>query len=137
MLARDPLQAEVERLLAERGDQPVAEALPRMARDWLQVMRRNHPVGLVLLQAAHADPQIQGAIGAALGTLTGRLAEYFARHAATGELRVVAPEAAAHLLVQALGSLAFSCSGIPEAECERLLDQEIDLLLRGLLASDR
>jgi AcrR family transcriptional regulator len=124
----------VERLLAELGDEPVAEALPRMARHWLQVMRRNQPIGLVLLQAAHADPQIHGAIAASLMALTGRLADYFARHAATGELRAVAPEAAAHLLVQALCSLAFPCGGAPEADCERLLDQQVDLLLRGLLA---
>jgi AcrR family transcriptional regulator len=135
VLARDPLQPAVERLLAEMDDQPVAVALPRMARHWLQVMRGNQPTGLVLLQAAHADAQIQGAIGAALEALTGRLAAYFARHIETGELRAVAPEAAAHLLLQALCSLAFPCGGISEADCERLLDQEVDLLLRGLLAS--
>src|SRR5437763_3548397 len=133
-LARDPLKPEVERLLAEMGDQPVAEALPQMARHWLRVLRGNQPVGLVLLQAAHADPQIHGAIGWALLELTGLLAQYLARHTATGELRAVAPEAAAHLLVQALCSLAFPCSAIPEADCERLLDQEVDLLLRGILA---
>jgi AcrR family transcriptional regulator len=136
VLARDPLQPEVERLLVEMADQPVAEALPIMAQHWLRVMRGNQPIGLVLLQAAHADSQIQDAIGAALLALTGRLAEYFARHVATGELRAVAPEAAAHLLVQAMCSLAFPCSGLPEADCERILDQEVDLLLRGLLARD-
>src|SRR5918997_1554468 len=31
VLARDPLKAEIERLLAELSDQPVAHALPRMA----------------------------------------------------------------------------------------------------------
>jgi hypothetical protein len=66
--------------------------------------------------------------------LTGLLASYFARHAATGELRSAAPEAAAHLLVQALCSLAFPCTILPAADCERLLDQEVDLLLRGMLA---
>ncbi len=135
ILARDPLRPEVERLLAEQGDAPVAEALPRMARHWLRVLRGQQPIGLVLLQAAHADSQIKGAIGASLQELTGLLAGYFARHAAAGELRGIAPEGAAHLLLQALCSLAFPCSAIPEADCERLLDQEIDLLLHGILAS--
>lgn len=133
-LERDPLQSEVERLLAEMVDEPVAEALPRMARHWLGVMRGNQPIGLVLLQAARADPQIRGAIGASLLALTDQLAGYFAKHVPTGELRAVAPEAAAHLLVQALCSLAFPRGAISEADCERLLDQEVDLLLRGMLA---
>lgn len=135
VLARDPLKPEVERLLAELGDAPVAKALPRMARHWLRVLRARQPIGLVLLQAAHADSQIQRAIGASLLALTSLLAGYFARHAAAGELRAVAPEAAAHLLVQALCSLAFPCAGIAAADCDRLLDQEVDLLLRGMLAS--
>ncbi|HZR99251.1 MAG TPA: helix-turn-helix domain-containing protein [Chloroflexota bacterium] len=133
VLARDPLQPAVERLLAELGEQPVAEALPRMAREWLRVLRGQQPIGLVLLQAAHADPQIQAAIGASLQALTALLAGYFARHAATGELRAVAPEAAAHLLVQALCGLAFPCAALSATDCERLLEQQVDLLLRGLL----
>src|SRR5690242_7428476 len=77
VVARDPLRPEVERLLAEAAEAPVAEALPRMARHWLEVLRGQQPISLVLLQAAHADPQIQAAIGASLAALTDLLTAYF------------------------------------------------------------
>ena len=133
VLARDPLKPEVERLLVECAEAPVAEALPRMARHWLQVLRGQQPIGLVLMQAAHADAQIQAAVGASLLALIDLLTAYFAQHVATGELRGVAPQATAHLLIQALCSLAFPCTALAPADGERLLDQEVDLLLRGML----
>jgi AcrR family transcriptional regulator len=133
VLARDPLKAEIARLLAELGDQPVADALPRMARHWLGVLRANRPVTLVLLQAAYADPQIQAAIADAVRGITGLLAAYFARHVAAGALRPVAPEAAAQVLFQSLCTLGSPCAAAPEGDPERLLDQHVDLLLRGVL----
>lgn len=133
VLARDPLKPEIERLLAEQGAEPVAEALPRMAQHWLGVLRANRPVTLVLLQAASADPQIQAAIAAAVQGITGLLADYFARHVAAGALRHVAPEAAAQVLFQSLCTLGSPCAAAPEGDPERLLDQHVDLLLRGVL----
>jgi AcrR family transcriptional regulator len=137
VLARDPLKPEIERLLAEFGDQPVADALPRMARHWLAVLRGHRPVALVLLQAAHADPQVQGAILAAVEGITTLLAEYFTRHAASGALRPEAPTAAAQVLFQSLCSLGMPCAAVPDDEAERLLDRHVALLLHGMLATTR
>jgi AcrR family transcriptional regulator len=136
VLARDPLKPEVERLLAEAGDAPLAEALPRMAQHWLGVLRAHRPVALVLLQAAHADPQVQGAILAAVQGITDLLAGYFARHAATGRARADLSAAAARMLFQSLCSLGMPCVGVPEDAAARLLDQHVALLLHGLLVPD-
>jgi len=47
--------------------------------------------------------------------------------------RPVAPEAAAQVLFQSLCTLGSPCAAAPEGDPERLLDQHVDLLLRGLL----
>ncbi len=133
VLARDPLEPAIRDRLAALGEAPVGEALPRMAREWLAVLRAHQPVALVLLQHAHADPQVQAAIMQTVRRIVELLAGYFAAHVAAGELRPCAPEAAAHLLLQALTGLAISWDGRPAADCERLLDQQLDLLLHGLL----
>ncbi len=133
VLARDPLLPEIDRLLAELGDEPVETALPPMARRWLAVMRENGPVASVLLQAAHADPQVQAAIYRTVQAIIDRLATYFARHIKAGRLRPVAPEAAAQILFQSLCSLGMSCPAARVSDPERLLDQHVELLLHGVL----
>ena len=136
VLTRDPLKPEIERLLAEAGDAPVAEALPRMARHWLGVLHAHRPVALALLQAAHAEPQVQGAILAAVQSITDLLAGYFARHAATGAVRPEASAAAAQILFQSLCSLGMPCVGVPASAAAGLLDQHVALLLHGLLRNE-
>jgi AcrR family transcriptional regulator len=137
VLARDPLEPAIRQLIEEAGAVPVREALPRMARQWLAVLRAHQPVALVLLQHAHADPQVQAAIVQAVERIVGVLVSYFAARVAAGELRGFAPDAAASLVLQALSSLAITWDDRPVAECERLLDHQIDLLLHGMVPSDR
>jgi AcrR family transcriptional regulator len=134
VLARDPLGPEMRRLLQEEADQPLAEALPRMARRWLAVIRAHRAVTRVLLQEAHLNPQVQRAVLALALELTELLAGYFAARVAAGELRPIDPRAAAYLLLQALFGLGMQCEAIPDGEEERVLDRQIDLLLYGMLA---
>lgn len=135
VLARDPLGPEMRRLLQEEAGRPIAEALPRMARRWLAVIRAHRAVTRVLLQEAHLEPQVQHAVVALALDITELLAGYFAERVAAGELRPIDPRAAAHLLLQVLFGLGMQCMTIPDGEEERVLDCQIDLLLHGMLAS--
>ncbi len=135
VLGRDPLLAEMERLLAEAGEAPVAQALPQMAQRWLAVLRAHRPVALVLLQAAHSDPQVQAAVAAAVGAITSHLTAYFAAHTATGEVRPGAPEAAAQILFQSLCALGMPCAAAPSGAADRRLAAHVELLLHGILAT--
>lgn len=135
VLARDPLGAEMRRLFREEADQPVAEALPRMARRWLAVIRAHGPLARVLLQEAHVDPQVQRAVVSLGQSTTALLADYLAGRIAAGELRPIDPRVAAHMLLQSLFGLVMLCGEVPLGDDESVLDRQIDLLLHGMLAS--
>jgi AcrR family transcriptional regulator len=136
VLARHPLGPAIRRSLQAADEQPVAERLPRMAREWLALLDAHQSVALVVLQHAGADPRVHAAIAATAREIVDLLAGYFAAHIARRELRTFAPEAAAQLLLQALGSLSLPCETRSAAERERLLDQQIHLLLHGMVPSE-
>ena len=133
VLRRDPLGPEIQRLLAEHAAEPVAEALPRMTRRWLAVLRAQRPITLGLLQQAHVDPQVQQAILEVLQGITDLLAAYFRERIATGELRPFDPDVAARILLHAVCSLIMPCSGVPAGAEEQVLDRQLDLLLHGMV----
>jgi AcrR family transcriptional regulator len=135
VLARDPLGPEMRRLLEEEAGQPIAEALPRMARRWLAVIRAHQPVTRVLLQEAHVDPGVQRAMVSLARSTTELLAGYFAERRAAGELRAIDPQVAARMLLQSLFGLIMLCGDAPPGDEEAVLDRQIDLLLYGMLAS--
>ena len=134
VLARDPLGPEMRRLLEEAAGQPVAEALPGMARRWLAVIRAHQPVTRVLFQEAHVDPQVQRAVVSLAHSTTELLAGYFAERMAAGELRPIDPHVAARMLLQSLFGLIMLCDAAPPGDEEAVLDRQIDLLLHGMLA---
>lgn len=134
LLADDPFEPELRRSLQEHAADPVAEALPRLARRWLAVLRARRPVAMVLIQAAHVEPRVQVAIEALSQSITELLADYLAARVATGELRGIDPRSGAQLVLQALFGVTLPCVELPAGADERLLDSHIDLLLYGLLA---
>jgi AcrR family transcriptional regulator len=133
VLARDPLGPRIRQQLAEAEGVPLAVALPRLARDWLGVIRAHCPVTAVLLQEGHADPKVQAAIVGVARETTALIADYLAARVRAGELRPIDPTVAARLLLQALFGLTMLCADAPAAEPEAVLDRELDLLLHGML----
>ena len=112
---------------------PLVEALPRLARDWLRVIRAHCPVTAVLLQEGHGDPRVQDAIVGVARETTALIADYLAARVRSGELRAIDPPVAARLLLQALFGLTMLCADAPAADPDAVLDRELDLLLHGLL----
>jgi AcrR family transcriptional regulator len=133
VLARDPLAPRIRRQLAEVDGVPLVEALPRLARDWLRVIRAHCAVTAVLLQEGHGDPRVQAAIVGVARETTALIADYLAARVRTGELRAIDPPVAARLLLQALFGLTMLCADAPAADPDAVLDRELDLLLHGML----
>jgi hypothetical protein len=105
-------------------------------RRWLAVIRARGPVTRVLLAEGHVDLKVQQAIARVAAATTALLADYLAARIADGQLRPVAPAAAARMLLHALFGLSAVCADAPDAEPEAVLDLELDILLHGLLAPD-
>jgi AcrR family transcriptional regulator len=136
VLARHPLSGAMRQRLQEQGTLPVAESLPGMAREWLALLHAHYPLGLTLFQQAHGDERVQAAIVQAAREIVELLADYFAAHIATGELRPFAPEAVAQMVIQALGHLSTPCAGWSDRDCEQMLDAQLEILLHGILPDD-
>ena len=133
VLARDPLGPRIRRQLAEADGTPIVEALPRLARDWLRVIRAHCPVTAVLLQEGHDDPRVQAAIVGVARETTALIADFLAARVRTGELRAIDTTVAARLLLQALFGLTMLCADAPAADPDAVLAHELDLLLHGML----
>ncbi|MBX5491462.1 MAG: helix-turn-helix transcriptional regulator [Chloroflexi bacterium] len=133
---RAPLGVEMRRLLAEAAGRPVAEALPDIARRWFQVLRDNRALLRVFFEQAHADPRVHAVLQAHGERFAALIADYLAERAALGELRPIDHRVAARMLFHSIFGLAMLCEQLPaeltDAE-ERLLEQQVDLLLYGML----
>ena len=134
VLVSDPLGAAMRQLFAAEAEGPVVEALTRMAREWLGVIRGQGPLGRVLLEAAHVEPRVQQAILALAQSTTALVADYLAAGIARGELRPFDPRVAASMLLGCVFELGMPCFDVEERDEEQALAQQIDLLLHGMHA---
>jgi AcrR family transcriptional regulator len=130
---RSPISNEMRRLIAEAADQPVAVALPAIARGWFQTLRESRALVRVLFEQAHADPRVHAALLAHREREAALLASFLAERVATLELRPIEPRLAADMLFQAVFGLVMLCGKVHEGDDEQLLDGQIDLLLHGML----
>lgn len=80
------------RSLLEGADQkPVAEVLQELATGWLNTLRREKEITLVLFGTAQTNPKVGAALRALIAEGVSRLSTYLSAHVKVGELRANLP----------------------------------------------
>jgi AcrR family transcriptional regulator len=94
---------ELRALLAEMVDEPAGVVLPRLAAGWLDTLRREAAITVVLFGTAQTNPEVGAALRALIAEGVTRLAAYFQRRVEVGELRDNLPaENGAHMFFASL-----------------------------------
>lgn len=81
------LLADVRTLLREASDTPAEEMMPRIARGWVELVRRQGDLVVMLVSEAHAHPEVGEAFRTLLDEVRGSLAAYLEQRVSAGELR--------------------------------------------------
>jgi AcrR family transcriptional regulator len=94
---------ELRALLTEMVDEPADVVLPRLAADWLDTLRREAAITVVLFGTAQTNPEVGLALRALIAEGTARLAAYLQKRVQAGELRANLPvESGAHMFFASL-----------------------------------
>jgi hypothetical protein len=94
---------ELRELLVEVADEPASAVLPRLAARWLDTLRREAAITVVLFGTAQTNPEVGAALQALIAEGTRRLAAYLQRRVQAGELRANLPaETGAHMFFASL-----------------------------------
>ena len=78
-------------LLKEAEDKPVAEVLHGLASGWLDTLRREKEITLVLFSTAQTNPKVGAALRTLIAEGVSRLSAYLSARANAGELRANLP----------------------------------------------
>jgi hypothetical protein len=94
---------ELRELLVEAADEPASVVLSRLAAGWLDTLRREAAITVVLFGTAQTNPEVGAALQALIAEGTRRLAAYLQRRVQAGELRANLPaETGAHMFFASL-----------------------------------
>ena len=94
---------ELRELLVDAADVPASVVLPQLAAGWLDTLRREAAITVVLFGTAQTNPEVGAALQALIAEGTARLAAYLQRRVQAGELRANLPaETAAHMVFASL-----------------------------------
>lgn len=93
----------LRQLLAQTEQRPISEALPAIAMGWLQTLRNETAITLVLFGTAQTNPQVGAALQGIIQEGIGRLATYLRARIQAGELRSdLAVETGVHIFFASL-----------------------------------
>ncbi|MFO8150211.1 MAG: TetR/AcrR family transcriptional regulator [Trueperaceae bacterium] len=138
---RSALLLEVRSLLRDEGDAPAARTMPRIARGWVELVRHQGDLVIMLVSEAHAHPEVGAAFAALLDEVRGGLQGYLDRRVAAGELRADLPTAvAAASFLSTLLMFFYTRAELDDAawevEARRFTTALLDVWLRGALARE-
>lgn len=88
---RGALLVAVRRLLRDAADTPAVATMPRIARGWVELVRSQGDLVVMLVSEAHAHTEVGAAFRAVLDEVRAALAGYLDRRVAVGELRADLP----------------------------------------------
>lgn len=136
---RSALLQQVRSLLRDEGDAPAAHTMPRIARGWVELVRRQGDLVVMLVSESHAHPEVGAAFAALLDEVRGGLQGYLDRRVAAGELRADLPTAvAAASFLSTLLMFFYTHAELDDAawelEAPRFTSALLDVWLRGALA---
>lgn len=94
---------ELRSLLDDAEHKPVAEVLQELATGWLDTLRREREITLVMFSTAQTNPKVGAALRALIAEGISRLSTYLRARVKTGELRNNLPiESSAQMFFSAL-----------------------------------
>jgi AcrR family transcriptional regulator len=136
---RSALLQQVGSLLRDEGDVPVTRTMPRIARGWVELVRHQGDLVIMLVSESHAHPEVGAAFAALLDEVRGGLSAYLDRRVAAGELRADLPTpVAAASFLSALLMFFYTHADLDDAiwevEARRFTEALLDVWLRGALA---
>jgi AcrR family transcriptional regulator len=131
--------SELRELLVEAADQPASVVLPRLAAGWLDTLRREAAITVVLFGTAQTNPEVGAALQALIAEGTARLAAYLQRRVQAGELRANLPaETGAHMFFASLMVFFLTHRLLPADEWQQrantFVDQMVSVWLDGARA---
>ncbi len=138
---RSALLQQVQSLLRDEGDTPAARTMPRIARGWVELVRQQGDLVVMLVSEAHSHPEVGGAFAALLDDVRGGLQGYLERRVAAGELRADLPTGvAATSFLSTLLMFFYTRGELDDAswevEAQRFTTALLDVWLRGALARE-
>lgn len=138
---RSTLLQEVRSLLRDEGDAPATRTMPRIARGWVELVRHQGDLVIMLVSEAHAHPEVGAAFSALLEEVRGGLQGYLECRVAAGELRADLPTAvAAASFLSTLLMFFYTRAGLDDAawevEARRFTAALLDVWLLGALARE-
>jgi AcrR family transcriptional regulator len=136
---RSALLQQVRSLLRDEGDAPAVHTMPRIARGWVELVRHQGDLVVMLVSESHAHPEVGAAFAALLDEVRGGLQGYLDRRVAAGELRADLPTAvAAASFLSTLLMFFYTRSELDDAawalEAPRFTSALLDVWLHGALA---
>lgn len=88
---RGALLVAVRNLLRDAADTPAAATMPRIARGWVELVRHQGNLVVMLVSEAHAHEEVGAAFRTVLDEVRSALTEYLDGRVAAGELRADLP----------------------------------------------
>lgn len=90
-MQRGGLLIAVRSLLAQAEGTPAAATMPRIARGWVELVRGQGDLVVMLVSESHSHPEVGRAFRSLLDEISGALGGYLAGRVAAGELRADLP----------------------------------------------
>lgn len=135
---RGALLVAVRNLLRDAADTPAAETMPRIARGWVELVRSQGDLVVMLVSEAHAHEEVGKAFRAVLDEVRSALTGYLDRRVAVGELRADLPtEVAAGSFLSSLLMFFYTRHHLDDQawadEAGRFTEGLLDVWLAGVL----
>lgn len=123
-------------ILQNEAERPVEELLPRLANAWMETLRREREITLMIFTTAQINPTVGQAFRTLVAEGQDRLAVYLRLAVARGELRADLPvESAAQIFFTTLIMFFFRYHNVPvvewEARAKTFVEEMISIWLNG------